>query len=126
MGKILAEVELIGTRKNKKIIALFDSGADGNYIRRKLWDGDSIDEIGFHMIREKWIVELADGNEVKNVRDGVSFKAVMFRNRRKTNPVFIVMDFPEDMILGWEFMQEMGLFLDFTTDNIFWSAPGIR
>ncbi len=36
MGTIKEEIELVGTRKSKRIIALFDSGAHRNYIRKML------------------------------------------------------------------------------------------
>ena len=49
MGAIREEVKLIGTLKTKKIIALFDTGAYRNYIKRELSDGEIVDSIGFHI-----------------------------------------------------------------------------
>ena len=43
MGLIIETVEIIGTKRSQKFEALFDTGAEDNYINYKI----SSDELGF-------------------------------------------------------------------------------
>lgn len=49
MGFILHEITLTGTRKTKRFPALLDSGAFRNYVRRVFDDGETVDDVGFHV-----------------------------------------------------------------------------
>ena len=49
---IREEIEIFGSRKSKKILALFDSGAFWNYINPHLEDDETPDDIGFHIMKK--------------------------------------------------------------------------
>jgi hypothetical protein len=111
MGLIREEIELVGVEKSKKIAALFDSGARRNYIRRRFEDGESVDDIGFHVYEGAHEAVLADESTAKGVR--VRFKELRMRGRVVANPQFVILEnLVEDMIIGAGFMQEFGIVLD--------------
>jgi len=111
MGFIREEIELVGVEKSKRISALFDSGARRNYIRRRFEDGESVDDIGFHVYEGAHEALLADESTAKGVR--VRFKELRMRGRVVANPQFVVLEnLVEDMIIGAGFMQEFGIVLD--------------
>jgi len=111
MGAIREEVKLIGTLKTKKIIALFDTGAYRNYIKRELSDGEMVDSIGFHIYEGIHRAILADGSI--SVGEKVRFKELHIKDLRAKEPEFVVMeDLIEDVIIGVHLMQELVISLD--------------
>jgi hypothetical protein len=111
MGFIREEIELVGVEKSKRIAALFDSGARRNYIRRRFEDGESVDDIGFHVYEGEHEAVLADESTAKGLR--VRFKELRMRGRVMANPQFVILEnLVEDMIIGSGFMQEFGVVLD--------------
>ena len=111
MGLIREEIELVGVEKSKKIAALFDSGARRNYIKRRFEDGESVDDIGFHVYEGVHEAVLADESTAKGIR--VRFKELRMRGRVVANPQFVILEnLVEDMIIGAGFMQEFGIVLD--------------
>ena len=111
MGFIQKKVEIIGSRKNKKVLALFDSGAFKNYIRKTLYDGDTPDDIGFHVFEGTRDVILANGQCLTG--DWVKFKGIRIKKLSLQEPSFIIMDnLTWDVIIGAEIMQQLGIILD--------------
>ena len=117
MGIIRKEIEIIGTRKSKRITALFDTGAYRNYVRREFWDGESIEDIGFHVFEGTHRVLLANGNIATGER--VRFKEIRIEERSINEQRFVIMDdLIEDVIIGVELMQHLGVVLDLPNENI--------
>jgi predicted aspartyl protease len=111
MGFVEDEIELIGHIKSKKLLALFDTGADANYIRKRFLDGDSIENIGYIAIRTDYAVEHSNG-EIDNA-EAVAFIRMNYRVIKAKKPVFIINPaMGHDVILGADFMQTHGIILD--------------
>ncbi|MBI4727763.1 hypothetical protein HY768_11190 [candidate division TA06 bacterium] len=72
MGYIYQKITILGTNKSKEVEALFDSGAGGNYIRRKLLDGDDIEGIGYDVYEGVQLTITANSNLVAG--DRIRFK----------------------------------------------------
>lgn len=117
MGFIKEEIEIIGTRKSKKISALFDSGAYRNYIKLKLEDGDSAEDIGFHIFEGSHRAILANGHIAEG--DRVRFKEIWIKERRVKEPRFVIMEnLIEDIVIGAELMQNLGITLDLQHEKL--------
>lgn len=112
MGEIREEIEITGIRKSKKIVALFDSGAERNYIRKILEDGNRVDEdIGFHIYGGIHRTILANTDEI--LGEKVKFKKIHIKERSFEDPEFIVMEkLFVDAIIGSKLMQKLGIILD--------------
>lgn len=117
MGTIREVIEIIGTRKSKKISALFDSGAYRNYIKMELEDGDRAEDIGFHIFEGTHRAILANGDIA--VGERVRFKEISIKERSVKEPSFVIMEsLIEDIIIGVELMQELGITLDPPNEKI--------
>jgi len=117
MGTIKEEIEIIGTRKSKKISALFDSGAYRNYIRKEFEDGDRAEDIGFHVFEGTHRAILANGDIAMGER--VRFKEIRVKERCVNEPSFVIMEnLIEDVIIGVELMQKLGVTLDLPNEKI--------
>lgn len=118
MGEIREEIEITGIRKSKKIVALFDSGAQRNYIRKILEDGNRVDEdIGFHIY--EGIHEPILANTDITIGERVRFKKIYIKERSFEEPEFIIMEklFVE-AIIGANLMQKLGIILDLPNKRI--------
>ena len=117
MGRIREEIELTGTSKCKKILALFDTGAAQNYIRRELTDGDNVENIGYHIFLGEHRAILANGDIA--LGEKVRFKAVNIKEHKVIEPEFIIMDnLTEDSIIGVNLMQRLRVTLDLSNEEI--------
>jgi predicted aspartyl protease len=117
MGAIREEVEIIGVRKSKNIQALFDSGAYRNYIKRKLTDGEKVEDIGFHIFEGTHRAILANGDIVEGEK--VRFKEIKIKDCFVKEPEFVIMDdLIEDVIVGVYLMQNLGIHLDPPSEKI--------
>ncbi len=117
MGIIKEKIEIIGMRKSKRISALFDSGAYRNYIRKKFEDGDRAEDIGFHVFEGTHRAILANGDIAMGER--VRFKEVRIKERCVNEPSFVIMEnLIEDVIIGVELMQKLGVTLDPPNEKI--------
>ncbi|HEQ78077.1 MAG TPA: hypothetical protein ENI78_00425 [Euryarchaeota archaeon] len=117
MGIIKEKIEIIGMRKSKRISALFDSGAYRNYIRKKFEDGDRTEDIGFHVFEGTHRAILANGDIAMGER--VRFKEVRIKERCVNEPSFVIMEnLIEDVIIGVELMQKLGVTLDIPNEKI--------
>lgn len=111
MGYISGNVRVTGLRKTKTLLALFDSGAYRNHMRRSFFDGETADDIGFHVYEGGQFSILADGRAVKG--DRVHFKEMEMGSQTVTEPAFVMMeDLSWDIIIGAALMQEIGVVLD--------------
>lgn len=117
MGYIKEEIEISGIFKKKKIYALFDSGAYSNYIRRELGDGETVEDIGYHIFEGQYNVILANGGLAKGER--VCFQSLSIKGHKTSNPTFIILNtMTSEVIIGAALMQSLGVTLDFSTDKI--------
>ena len=118
MGHVYLDIKIVGTRKSKVVTALFDSGAYRNYIRSEnMYDGETPDDIGFHVFEGTEDVFPADGRPVKV--DLIRFKKVSFNGITIEEPLFCVMrDLNWDAIVGVEIMQKFGIILDLENHRI--------
>lgn len=116
MGFILQDVELVGSRKNKTVNALFDSGAFTNYIRSRLDDGETPDDIGFPTFVGTDLI-LADGSLAKGSR--IVFREIHIQHLSLPQPSFVMMDARTyELIIGAELMQTLGITLDFPRERV--------
>jgi len=118
MGLIFLDIEIVGTRKSKTLLALFDSGSYRNFIRsRNIFDNETPDDIGFHTFEGTSLSFLADGRSL-NV-ESVRFKELHIPQITIKNPLFLVMDnLSWDVIIGAELMQKEGIVLDPPNEKI--------
>lgn len=117
MGLIREEIEIVGTRKTKRILALFDSGAFRNYIREILDDGETPDDIGFHIYEGRHDAILATGDIAPGER--IRFKQINIGGLILNNPSFVIMEnLSEHAIIGAEVMQDLGISLDLPEERI--------
>lgn len=118
MGSVREEIEIVGTFKEKRVMALFDSGAQLNYIRKKLTDGDNIiEDIGLCVYEGKHIAIMADESRIAAER--IRFKEIRIRSHKEQKPIFVIMDkLAEDAIIGVYLMQKLGISLDIPNESI--------
>jgi predicted aspartyl protease len=117
LGSIKEEIKIVGTLKTKNITALFDTGAYRNYIRKQLYDGDTVDSIGFGTFEGEHNTLLADGSEAKGER--IRFKELLIQGLSEKEPEFIVMEnLLDDVIIGVQLMQRLSISPDPTSEKI--------
>ena len=117
MGKLRKTVELTGMFQSKRIDALFDSGSYSNYIRSELSDGTKIEDIGYHARRGGSYSIVANGTLCMS--DSVVFNLLKVNEHKIHDPIFIIMDgLPEDAIIGVKLMQELGIILDLSSEEV--------
>ncbi len=120
MGFIFENVELTGSIKKKTISALFDSGADSNHIRYELFDGESIESIGFNKIGLYTTIILGNGQTIGS--EQVEFEKLSIKNQVIKKPTFCISDsLPYDMIIGADLMQSFGIILDPPNERFYFS-----
>lgn len=65
MGKIYRKIKVLGSNnKFKTLNALFDTGADSNYIAEKFKDGSSVHDLGIIEFEEKREVVFPNGSHM--------------------------------------------------------------
>lgn len=122
MGKIFKEIGLLGA-KNKfiKLQALFDSGAEHNYIAERFSDGSSIYDLGILELKEKQPVMFANGTDT----DGRMIKLKLLKIDGIApipEPTFCLFDMTMcDVIIGAKLMQELKIILKPTSHEIFFA-----
>ena len=118
MGKIWQDIEIIGSRKNKIVTALFDSGAYFNYIRSEnIYDKETPDDIGFHIFEGTKESITANGKFVSV--DWIRFKRLRINQLVINEPRFLIMkNLTWDAIIGAELMQQCGIKLDLPRETI--------
>ncbi|HLC57541.1 MAG TPA: hypothetical protein VJH95_03145 [Candidatus Nanoarchaeia archaeon] len=113
MGKIFGEIGLLGA-KNKfiKVKALFDTGAESNYISKTFGDGSSIYDLGILEFEEETPVIFPDGNEIK----GRMIKLKLLKIEGTVpiqEPRFCLFDMRlYEVIIGAKLMQQVGIVLN--------------
>ena len=118
MGSIWRDIKVTGTRKSKLIQALFDSGSYSNFIRSEsVYDGETPDDIGFHIFEGTKEAILADGRTTP--ADMIRFREIDIEGMKIIEPRFLVMkNLSWDVIIGTELMQQLGIILDMHSDKI--------
>jgi len=117
VGAIRQELEIIGVRKSKWVSALFDSGAYRNYIKRELTDGETVEDIGFHIFEGIHRAILANGEVVEGEK--VRFRQMKIKDCSVKEPEFVIMDdLFEDVIVGVYLMQKAGITLNPPNETI--------
>lgn len=108
MGEIRQSLKIRGMKGEKRVDALFDSGATTNYLRTdiaKMIGAFNLGDVEY---------EVADGRVLKGYMSSI---LVFIRNRFSETPV-IVTDTQEALILGQTFLQENRIILNFKRDKI--------
>ena len=119
MGKIKKEIEIIGLQGSKKLEALFDSGAGGNFVRQIFSDGVSAEDLGFIKYRLFKKIRLGDNRIIK--AESIAFPKLVIDNVPVEKPEMMVMkSLPCDVILGVYLMQRMGINLKLREEQIEW------
>lgn len=112
MGKIFKEIGLLGA-KNKfiKVKALFDTGAEHNYIAEVFSNGSSIYDLGILELNEKQSVIFANGTDT----DGRMIKLKLLKMEGIPpipEPTFCLFDMKMcDAIIGAKLMQQLNIVL---------------
>jgi len=111
MGRILKEVILVGSKNTKKkITALFDTGAEYNYISNEFKDESSLDDIGIMAFGRKEPVIFPNG-DTQPTRI-VRLKSLEINGTITNNPEFRSFNMKlVDMIIGAKLMQRLGIIL---------------
>jgi hypothetical protein len=121
MGYIKKEIEIIGLNRSKKLEALFDSGAGGNFVREIFRDGVSAEDLGFIRYRTTKKITLADSRT--KIAEIVAFPKLVIDNVPIEKPEMLVMkDLSYDVILGSYLMQRMGINLRLRKEQIEWEG----
>jgi predicted aspartyl protease len=117
LGSVREEVKIVGTLKTKNIMALFDTGATSNYIRKQLLDGDTVDAIGFDTYEGERDILLADTSRTKGER--IRFKELAIKDLSEKEPRFIIMEnLLDEVIIGVDTMQRLGISPDPLSEKI--------
>jgi Aspartyl protease len=116
MGYIRKEIELCGTIKSKKVLALFDSGAGMNFIGSTFIDGESVDNLGISIYFEEKEIRLGNNNLINGRR--VQFSKLMIDGIPYKDIEFIMMeDSSSDLFIGAYFMQQNDIILDLKNEK---------
>lgn len=117
MGMIRQNIIIKGVHKRKKISALFDSGASHNCIRRQFSDGENVDDIGFHIYEGDCVLIIASEESIPG--QIVRFRKIQIMHCNEIEPEFIITDkLSEDVIIGAQLMQKLGIILDMPNEKI--------
>jgi len=115
MSIITEFIEIIGTKGSKKVEALIDTGAEGNYISERRFK--EFEKIGILNFRETYVS--LPGSREKQSKPALVFKEVKIRNALLSEPEFIFVDSIDyDAIIGVEVLQTVGFLIDMKTDQL--------
>jgi len=113
MGVIINKIKLSGSKAEKKVDALYDSGASFSFIDRTLAD------------KLANIEQLPKPYEFETAKEGDSFivnEAIRIdfyiEGIRLSDEFFVAADLSEDVIIGASTMQKWRLKLDFDADMV--------
>ena len=115
MGIIRDLVTIGGKLQETKLLSIFDTGADYSVIRPKLSNGQTIDEIGVsEYLPESVSIFLPGQTEEDDAKwlDYAVFDWIDIAGVRIRNPGFVILEIGDDVLIGHEFMQNIGLQLD--------------
>ncbi len=117
MGYIKEDIEIIGSRKNKRVNAMFDSGAFSNYIRSTFDDGETPDDIGFPIFEGETSLICANGST--SPAGVIRFDKIRINKFVVNQPRFVMTDtLLFEVIIGAELMQMLGIVLDPKNEKI--------
>lgn len=117
MDEIRLNVEIRGVISVTHVDALFDTGAQSNYLRRQLASGEDVDKVGICAYRGKREVKLADGTLVYG--DAIAFPSMRFLRRRVVEPAFILLgDLKDEAVIGYRTMKALDLHLRPRIDRV--------
>lgn len=105
MAKISEDVEICGTEKRKTIKAMFDSGST-----KCLVDPEVLRDLGVKYTGHVFKIKLANG-EFAEVKEAELVSIKVLGCERRAPRVYELEGLPEKMIIGQDFMQEMGVIL---------------
>ena len=105
MGRISKSIELVGLFQEKKLEAMFDTGAGHNFLPQNFKDGSSVEDIGYKEFLGTHDFMLADNTNTKG--SIVKFDQVIIEGLRIKEPYFVILDnLLEDVIIGTQLMQD--------------------
>ena len=121
MGYIKKEIEVTGTKRCKKIQALFDSGAGPNFISSIFIDGETAEDLGILTFFEEKEVILGDNSKKSGRR--VRFPNIKINNTSYENVDMILMErLSSDIIIGSFFMQKNDIILDLKNEQMIFNT----
>jgi predicted aspartyl protease len=112
MGRVEEEIEVCGTKGSKKVIAIFDSGST-----RCLVNPDLVESVGGEYTGYEPVVKLADGREVKVKEVEFSYIEVLGYRRIRAR-AFALEGLLEQMLIGQDIMQELGVTLKVREEKV--------
>lgn len=115
MGLIRDDITISGNEDRVVLNALFDTGADHSVIRHRLSNGMSIDDIGPFEYYPECVSILLPGEYYSNeekLYDFVVFTSIDILGSTVNMPGFVLMEIGEDLLIGHEIMQKIGISLD--------------
>ena len=111
MGIIERSLIVSGFSKKTRVKALFDSGSSFSIINEKIVK--QIKPIKIQKCSETLI--LGDGRKIK-IKERVIYQ--IYLNKNNYFQKFLVMDIPDQMIIGVDFLQTYGHTLEFKNDTV--------
>ena len=105
MARISEDVEIRGTEKSKTVKAMFDSGST-----KCLVNPEVLKDLGVKHTGHVFTIKLANG-EFAEVKEAELVSIRVLGRERRAPRVYELEGLPEMMIIGQDFMQEMGVTL---------------
>ena len=118
MGQIIKEIILVGSKnKHKKLKALFDTGAQRNFISKTFSDSETIYDIGVVEYLGEDTIILPEGSQ--HIGQIIKLNTLIINDVEKIQPKFFLWDMKMcDVIIGAKLMQELKIILDPSTKKI--------
>lgn len=113
MGRIFQEVEIIGNRGRKKVIALFDSGASRTFIQKKVVEGIE----PTHKLFLPVDVSLGDGSTKLHIEEMVSLEMIV-DGHRIDDMAYVSKELSCDLIIGAQTIQLWNIKLDLKKETL--------
>ena len=115
IGIIRDLVTIGGKLQEARLLSIFDTGADYSVIRPQLSNGQTLDDIGVReYFPESVSIFLPGQTEEEDASwlDYAVFDWIDIAGARIINPGFVILEIGDDVLIGHEFMQNIGLQLD--------------
>ena len=117
MGRISKDIELTGFLKSKPVEAMFDTGANNNFLPAFFRDGSSVEEIGYKEYFGKR--EFFMANHTNTMGDVVKFDKIIIDGLKIKDPIFVILEtLVEDAIIGTQLMQDYSAILRLGEDTV--------
>lgn len=117
MTYIKKEIEIIGARESINLNAMFDTGAQKNYLPCKFKNGMNAEDLVYNEFLGKEQIKLGNNTRVSGYF--VKYDCLKLLGKQIKNPEFVLLqDLNHDAIIGNNLMQELKLVLDMEKSEI--------